>query len=483
MGLKRQAISGTIWTGGSSVVMALIQILRLSILTRFLEKSDFGLVAIVVLVLGFTHIFSDLGVSVSLFSKEEISKNEYSSLYWVSIILAILLYLGLLIITPLIASFYNQTELISLIPIMGLDLIFSTIGRQFRIFRQKALSFRNLAIIDISAAILSLVVAVVVAIKGGGIWSIVYSTLFASLFTSICLILTGLSSHPLSFHVNLKEGKSFYKIGFYQTGSQIFDYLASQLDILIIGKIMDTSSLGVYNLVKQLASRVYTVINPIITGVAVPVLATLQEQLGELKVRYLQMLNIVSFINVGVYGVLAVLSREVLLIIYGKEYMDASIVFQILCLWGAFSAVNSVSSTIVIIKGRTDLGFQWTIIRILANPIFVIVGSFWGLNGIVIGQAIYSFLSFGIYWKFLIRRILNNISFREYIITTLPKFLLGFFVFLLLFTVKYLFVDNMSNAVLNITLFSLAFSMLYLFFNRDELVIFVKMLKKEKTLF
>lgn len=481
MSLKRQAISGVIWTSGSSVAMALIQILRLSILTRFLEKSDFGLVAIVVLVLGFTRIFSDLGVSASLFSKKEISKNEYSSLYWVSLILAMVLYLGLLAATPLIAAFYGHMELRLLIPVMSLDLIFSTIGRQFRIFSQKALSFKGLAIIDIVAAMLSLIIAIVIAIKGGGIWSIVYSTLFASLFTSVCLVIVGLRSHPLLFYINIREGWTFYQIGLYQTGSQILDYLASQLDILIIGKIMDTSDLGVYNLVKQLANRVYTVINPIVTSVAIPILATLQDEIKKLKIKYLQLLSVVSFINVGVYCLLAILSREVLLIFYGQDYVSASLIFQILCIWGAFSAVNGVASVIVIVKGRTDLGFSWTIIRIILNPIFIIVGSFWGLNGIVIGQAMYALLSFILYWRVLIINILSEISFKEYFFNITPKFFIGFFVFLLLYAVKLLYFSDYANVPINILLFSFTFGFLYVFLNKKELIDFMNLLKKKEA--
>lgn len=60
MSLKEKVISGSFWTTLSFGTQSFIQILRLSILTRFLEKSDFGLVAIVTLVLGFTHIFADL---------------------------------------------------------------------------------------------------------------------------------------------------------------------------------------------------------------------------------------------------------------------------------------------------------------------------------------------------------------------------------------------------------------------------------------
>jgi O-antigen/teichoic acid export membrane protein len=480
MSLKKQAVSGTMWTAGATAARALIQVLRLSILTRFLEKSDFGLVAIVMLVLGFTHIFADLGVSVSLFSKQEITKKEYSSLYWVSLLLGLFLYFILFACSPLIASFYHQPELKLLIPVMGLDLIITTAGRQFRVFREKALAFKNLAIIDISAAALSLLVAFAIALKGGGVWSIIFSVLFANTFASLLLILTGLRRHPLVFHINLKENRSFYKIGFYQTGSQILDYIASQLDILIIGKVMSTSDLGVYNLVKEMVSRVFYIINPIITKVAVPLLSTIQEQLEKLKTNYLQMVHIVAFVNMGIYGLMALLAREALLIVYGPSYESAAFIFRILCVWAALSSVISVASAIIIIKGRTDLGFRWTLVRIIANPIFIVAGAFWGMDGIVIGQALYALLFFSAYWKILIRKVLPVVSFKEYAGTTLRGLLASAGIFAVLLLLRSLWAAYWDNRAGNIIVLSIAFAGAYFLLNRKSYLELLSLFKNNK---
>jgi O-antigen/teichoic acid export membrane protein len=418
MSSKNPVLSGTIWTATSSGVLATIQILRLSILTRYIEKSDFGLVAIVILVLGFTQIFSDLGVSVSLFSRQNISKKEYSSLYWVSILLGVILYIILCLSAPLIASFYNIEEIESIIPLMGLDLIITTAGRQFRIFRQKAMQFKSLALIDITTTLLSLLIAISVAMNGGGVWSIVYSTLFASLTSTTLLIVSGLRTHPLSFHINLQEGKSFYKIGFYQTGSQILDYIASQLDILIIGKLMGTSELGIYNLIKQLVLRIYTLLNPIITRVSVPLLAKLNHAPELLRDNFLDMMKIVSFANFFIYGLMAVLSKEILLVLFGESYVSFYFILQILCLWGGVTSVMSAASSLIVVTGRTDLGFQWTIIRIVANPIFIVTGYQYGLKGIVIAQATYSLIFFSLYWKIVLNKILKLLDFNTFFLAS-----------------------------------------------------------------
>jgi len=423
MSLRKQAISGTFWTALASTVLAVIQILRLSILTRFLEKSDFGLVAIVVLVLGFTQIFTDLGISISLFSRHDITKKEYSSLYWVSLLLGGFLYIVVSLSAPLVATFYNQPELALLIPVMGLDLVFSTAGRQFRIFRQKELKFKSLALIDIVTSAISLGIAVWVASEGGGAWSIVYSTLFASFTSSVLLIISGLRSHPLVWYINFSEGKSFYKVGLFQTGSQILDYVSSQLDVIIIGKLMGTAELGVYNLVKQLVMRIYALVNPILTRVFIPLLAKLNEDLPLLKAHYLKMLNIAAFVNFAIYGAIALSARELLTIIYGPTFANSAIILQLLCLWGGVASVMNCASSLIVATGKTELGFRWTIVRVIANPVFIIVGYQYGLIGIAVAQMLYALVFYSFYWALVIRKILEMLSYAEYL-KTISYFLL-----------------------------------------------------------
>lgn len=415
MSLRKSAISGTIWTTLSFGVQALIQILRLSILTRFLAKSDFGLVAIVVLVLGFTRIFADLGVSTSLFSRSQISKKEYSSLYWVSLLLSLVLYALLVLFSPTIANFYELSVLKTLIPVMGLDLIISTAGRQFRVFKEKALQFRFLATVDISSAILSIGLAMILAMNGYGVYSLIFSNLFASFLTATSLIVFGWKAHPLQIYINLKEGRSFYRIGLFQTGSQVFDYLSSQLDILIIGKMMSVSDLGVYNLIKQLVLRIYSITNPILTNVATPLLSKLQQNVDALTSKVLQLMGLVSLFNAPIYAILALSAFEVLRVMYGADYVSSTLMLQLLSLWGVFTSIVSVSSIIVVITGRTDLGLCWTIFRMLYNPLFVMIGSHWGLQGIVIGQVLYALSILPIYWFMLMRKVMPSITLAAYI--------------------------------------------------------------------
>lgn len=434
---KGMLLKGTSWTAFSFVVLSIVYLLRISILTRFLDKSDFGLVAIVLFVLGFTNIFADLGVSTALLSRNNISKREYSSLYWGSVFLSLLLYVVLFLITPIISNFYDSPDLKYLLPIMGLDIIISNSGRQFSVFMQKSLQFKQLAIVKIISELLSLILVVILAFKGAGIWSLVFSILFASTINSLFLILINLKSKPLIFYFNYKESKTFYRIGFFQTGSQILDYLSSQIDILILGKLLPLGEMGLYSIIKTLVFRIYGSMNQIITKVTIPIFASLQDKVLILKDRYLSMINVIAFINALVFLVLAIQSKEILFLFYGKEYVESSLVLEILCIWGLFSSIVSCASSIIIALGRTEVGFRWTQIRVLCNPIFIVLGAYLGgIIGVAIAQAVYAFLFVFVYWKIVVFRILDIISIYEFVKSFYKPVLLSFILGPMIFFIK-----------------------------------------------
>src|SRR5690606_38830746 len=171
MSVNEKAIKGIKWTTLSTIMLTLCALLKISILARLLDKSDFGLMAIITFVMGFVDLFMDMGISIAILHKQKISKNEYSSLFWINFIFSIAVYLIILVITPFIADFYDEEILRKLIPLTGASIIIVAIGRQFKTILQKDLNFKRIAVIEIISAVISLVAAVVLAIKEFGILS------------------------------------------------------------------------------------------------------------------------------------------------------------------------------------------------------------------------------------------------------------------------------------------------------------------------
>ncbi|MBB1140538.1 MOP flippase family protein [Myroides sp. WP-1] len=414
MSIDNQIRKGLGWTTISTVVIAVVAIVKISVLARFLDKSDFGLMAIVTFVISFMELFNDFGVSIGILHKQDITKREYHSLYWVNLGISVMLFGVLAVLSPFIAGFYDMPRLTELLWLIGFNLVISGIGRQFKTIEQKELQFNYIALVDMIGALLSLVVAIYLAMRGYGVLSLVYSLMIQFGFVNLCYFVRGIKKYGLSFHCKIKETIPFLKIGMYQVGGQVANYFNRDLDVLLIGKFFSPDVLGGYSLAKQLVFRPFQLLNPIVLRVASPVLARFQNDIAELRRRYLSMLNMIATLNIVVYGLLIIFAPLAVHILYGQEFDSIVILVRILSIYMIFRAIGNPVGSLVIATGRTDLDFYWNLLLLLIMPIFIYVGSLFGIIGVTLSLVLAMIVLYIPSWKLFISKLLD-VSLMDYI--------------------------------------------------------------------
>ena len=420
MTIKKQAIQGVKWTTISTISLATAQLLKISVLARFLDKTDFGLMAIVVFVLNFTNLFVDMGLTSAILHKQNISKKEYASLYWINFLFSFFLFIVIWLITPFISAFYNEKELNTLIPLMALTLLFSAFGRQFKVIEQKELNFKFISLVDIITSVISLIFAIILAYYGYGIYSLVYSVILLQILANIAFLIQGIKRIGIKLHFVFAETKPFLKIGIYQVGGQIINYFNRDLDILIIGKFFGAEILGGYSLAKQLVFRPAQIINPILTKVAAPVLAKFQNNIEQLKANYLKLLNIISTVNFVIYLGVIVLAKYIVLILYGQGFNDIVILVQILSVYMYFRSLGNPVGSLVIATGRTDLEFYWNLFTLSIMPIIIYTASQFSVVIVTISISVAMVLLTIPAWYFMIRKMIR-VGLREYLVNFVPN--------------------------------------------------------------
>lgn len=420
MSIKKQAISGVKWTTTSTISLAITQLLKISVLARFLDKTDFGLMAIVLFVLGFTNLFVDMGLTSAILHKQNITKNEYASLYWLNFVFSILLFLIIYLIAPIVADFYSQTELITLIPLMGLTIIFSAFGRQFKVIEQKNLNFKFISIIDIIGSIISLVFAIILAYNNYGVYSLVYSVIILQIFTNTAFLVKGIKRIGIRLHFKFAETKPFLRIGIYQVGGQVINYFNRDLDVLLIGKFFGAETLGGYSLAKQLVHRPAQLINPILTKVGAPILAKFQNNIMELRKNYLKLLNIISSVNFVIYLCIILFAKYIVQLLYGNGFEDIVILVQILSIYMFFRSLLNPVGSLVVATGRTDLNFYWNLATLSITPVVIFIASQYSLIAIAWALSFTVILLIIPAWYFMIRKMID-VPFVEYVNCLMPN--------------------------------------------------------------
>lgn len=438
MSLKEQAISGAKWTTMSTLIIAIVQISRLSILTRFLDKEDFGIVAILTFVLGLTNTFADLGFSVAIMHKQNLNQKLFSSLYWIQFIFFFVLFAMGALSSPFIASFYNESSITYLLPLVLFDLIANGIGRLYDTVLQKCLLFKIIAIRNIVSAVLSIVVALVLALMGFGIYSMILSTLFNTIMLNIWNFICGQKYYKIQFVVSMRECIPLAKIGFYQTGTQILDYFAAKFDVLIIGKLLGTETLGVYNLAKELVLKVILLINSIANKVLLPIFAKIQNDDEVLRETYCKVIMLLSKINFPISAAICALSSPIVAILYGKGYEDVASLMSILSIWSLFICIGNPVGNVAIAKGRTDLSFYYTIFRVFITIPAVFFASICNITIVAWVNVLVALVLFLIGWRFLLYNMIA-LSLKRYL-----KSFIGELLVVVVTTLAILIIMNMD---------------------------------------
>ena len=398
----------------AKITTDLLSVVQLMIVARYIDKADFGTMSIIHVVLGLTVMFRDLGMYAAIMHKQNITENQYNSLYWFNWIINIVCFVVLCIVAYPVSLFYGDPRLTPLICLVSVNILLGCFGKIFITIKQKNLEFSFISKTGIIFNILNFLTTLLFCVSGFGIYALIYPNLIMGVLGAIFWSIVGRKHFKVRFHYSFSEIKDFFRIGIYDTGAQLMDYISYKIDVILVGRLFGLEVLGLYNMGKELAMKVMKMINPIITSVATPILAKLQNEPDKIKLNYSRILSFVGFINIPILIALSIFSEEVVSLFFSEKYANAATFVRILAFWGIFASIGNPAGTLAVAKGRTDISFKWTIIRFVCAPVTIYIASFFQVEAIAYSQVILQCIFFVIYWYMMIWP-LSGLNLVEYV--------------------------------------------------------------------
>ena len=120
--IKKRVVSGVVWKFAERILAQAVSLLVSIIIARLLDPSDYGVVSIVTVFFAFANVIISGGLNTALIQKKDADKEDYNTVFTISFVVAVLLYLALFITAPLIAKIYEQPILTGIIRVLGLSL-------------------------------------------------------------------------------------------------------------------------------------------------------------------------------------------------------------------------------------------------------------------------------------------------------------------------------------------------------------------------
>ncbi|MEA2076386.1 MAG: MOP flippase family protein [Candidatus Marinimicrobia bacterium] len=382
MTLKQQAISGVKWSGVSMGVMTSLQFVTLAVLARLLSPSDFGLMGMIMVVIGFAQAFADMGLSNAIIHRQDVTENILSSLFWINVVTGLIIFFCILLVRPLVVIYFKEDNLSNYLVLAAFIFLLTPIGQIFTTLLRKELKFKTLSKIEITGSAVYSASTIGLALAKFGVLSLIFGQLIRSLSTVIILFFIFRKIWLPRFHFSIKEIKSYLSFGAFQMGERVVNYLSANIDYIIIGRFLGPSALGFYTLAYNLMIFPLTKINPIITKVAFPAFSKVQNDNAILRRGYCKAINYISILSFPMLAGMLVVAPEFIRSVYGAKWEPSIIVLQIFCLVGAFKSLGNPIGSILLAKGRPDIGLYWNVFVVIVVSFAVIGGANWGINGV-----------------------------------------------------------------------------------------------------
>jgi O-antigen/teichoic acid export membrane protein len=392
--LTKLTVFGILWTGISRLSTQLFRFVIIVILARLLTPEDFGIVGLAAIFLGFITTINELGLSAAIIQRKEIDEIHLSTTFWASVIMAIILFIIVILASPFVADFFQEDIVQPILIVTSIGLIIGTFTVVHHALLEKSLSFKKIAIAEVCAAVVSGMVSVFFAFSGYGVWSLVFGGLAGS-FISVVILWRIVAWRP-ELRFSFARFKELFGFGSHVMGSRVLNYIDSNMDYLVVGKLLGTSALGYYSFAYHLMMFPLNRVSTMVTRVTFPAFSTIQDDNETLRKGYLKVVRYISLITFPMLAGMFVVAPEFVVVVYGAKWAPMILPLQILCLAGALKAVGTTVGSVLLSKGRADIQFKWNVFTAIVVPIAVILGANYGIAGVAAAITVMTVLLFPI---------------------------------------------------------------------------------------
>lgn len=376
------------------------------ILARFISPQEYGIVAIITVFISFFSLLSDVGIGPAVIQYKELQQEDYESLYSVTFYIGILLSLSFWAVGVLVALVYQNKVYIPLSGILMVTILFNSLNMVPNALLYKEQHFMEIGIRTFIAGIISGGITIILAIIGFSYYAVVFNSVLQAFFV---FVWNHLRVHiKFKFRFNAGVIKKVFGFSSYQMLFNITNYFVGNTDTLLIGLHMGEEKIGLYDKAYRLITYPMSMISGIVTPVLHPVLSNYQDDkklLYDYLVRIFRLLLYTSFF---VSSVCFCASKEIISILYGRNWAMASDAFKFLSLSIVTKMCNAITGAFFQSLGETRLLFKTGII----SGVFIIGFTFMGvgqgsIEAVSMAVSLGYLINFWIAYYFLIKKGFN----------------------------------------------------------------------------
>jgi O-antigen/teichoic acid export membrane protein len=384
---RRSTVDGLLWSTLDFALRTGFQFAVTIMLARLLTPEDFGLVAIVYVFIGIGWTLAEAGFSAALVQKRDLNDEETCAVFHFQWALALLIALCLGLASSWIARFYGYAVLEPLVQVMALNLFLQALGVVHQSLLSRALAFRKLMIAGSLSSIVGGGLAVLLAIKGAGVWALAAQTLLTTSINVVALWVLYPWRPRLVFRLELL--RDTFGFGRFLLLSGLLEVAYGRLYGLFIGKIYGAADLGQYTRASSLQGMPSTLISGIVGRVAFPAFSSIKDDVPRLTAGLRKAALGVMAVNIPVMLGLLAVSEPLVLTLFGDAWRPSIPLFRILCLAGLVWPLHAINGNVLLAMGYSRLFFRIEVFKKTCGVALFIAAIPFGLDALAWSQVLY----------------------------------------------------------------------------------------------
>jgi len=371
---KDRVVSSARWSVGARVAQQALAYGSFLVLARLLTPTDFGLVGMVTVVMGFATVFTDLGFSTALVQAPGLRFAEVAGSLAIIASAGAILTVSLALGAPALAAFYSEPSLTALARLMSVLFFLGSLSIVPRALLQRRLAFRLLSVVEVSSSLVGTSTALFLAWRGLGPHALVAGTIVTAIVS--CVTCVALSRRELraSFVTPEWPGRIFRQ-GAHLTAFNVINYWARNADNLLVGRWIGAAALGIYSRAYSLMLLPYSQLTSVLSGVLIASMASLQDDPRRARSLFMRASAVLSFVSFPLSLGLFVTAGPFVQTLFGERWLSVVPVLRILALVGPFQTVCSPLGWIAQSQGHAEIQSRWGLLAATLVVLAIVLGA------------------------------------------------------------------------------------------------------------
>jgi O-antigen/teichoic acid export membrane protein len=400
--LGAQAARGAAVTLAAQGGKVLVQVVSVVILARLLSPHDYGLIAMVLAIIGVGELFRDFGLSSAAIQATTVTRGQRDNLFWVNAGIGAGLSVVVFVGAGLIAAAFGQPELVPISHALALTFLINGLGTQYRADLVRRLRFSAVATADIAAPAVALVIAIGGALLGWGYWALVAQQLSQALLLLVVLVVAAGWIPRLPRRGEPIRG--FLAFGWNMLASQLVSYISNNVDNVLVGIRFGPISLGLYSRAFQLLMTPLNQVRIPLTTVALPVFSRLKDERDRFADWLCRGQLALGYTIVAGLALVAGAAEPMTALLLGTQWMDAAPILRLFAIAGIFQILAFVGYWVYVSRALTGDLLRYSLVSAAIKITCIAIGSSGGVLGVAIAYAVAPAISWPISLWWLSRR-------------------------------------------------------------------------------